>query len=125
MSLVTQCPLSAAVTSVPETSCPVAFDQISKIAFQQIQSTPSFTTTTVLLKATWTPLLAASDATKVVLTPMLSNLVIPVSEVATEGGGDNTTINGIRNVLGLNSVTVTATLANISDATKQALQGLS
>jgi hypothetical protein len=124
MSLINACPLPAALVSVPETTCAVRFDQISKIAFQKIQTTPSFTTTTILVKATWTPLLAASDDTKLVLSPLLNNLVIPASELNAEGGNDNTTIGGVRNVKGLNGVTPTAKILNISDATKQAIQGL-
>lgn len=124
MSLINSCPLPAALGSVPETSCPVIFGQISKIAIQRIQAVPSFTLLTAILKATWTPHLAAVDDEKIVLTPMISNLVLPASELLSEGGNDNTTVNGIRNVRGLGSLTVTGQILNISEATKAALQAL-
>lgn len=124
MSLTSSCPLPAALVSVPESSCPFRLDQIAKVAFQQIQSSGYMTETTVLLKATWTALLAAIDATKVVLSPPINNLVIPVSQLASEGGNDNTTLGGVRNVKGLQMITITGQLLNISDATKKALQEL-
>jgi hypothetical protein len=124
MSLTQTCPLPAALTAIPESACPFRFDQISKIAFQQIQTSGFMTTTTVLLKATWTALLAAVDATKIVLSPPINNLILPPTEVNSEGGNDNTTIGGVRNIKGLNMVTVTGQLLNISVATKLAVQAL-
>lgn len=124
MSLINSCPLPNALGAVPETNCPVIFGQIAKIAIQRIQAVPSFTLVNALLKATWTPLLAAADDEKIVLTPMVNNVVLPQSELLTEGGNDNTTINGIRNVRGLGAVTVTGQILNITEATKAALQAL-
>jgi hypothetical protein len=124
MSLTISCPLPAVLTAVPESACPFRFDQISKIAFQQIQTAGFMTTTTILLKATWTALLAAVDATKIVLSPPINNCIIPPSELNAEGGNDNTTIGGVRKINGLNMVQVTGQLLNISDATKLAMQAL-
>ena len=124
MSLINECPLPVALVSIPETDCPVIFGQIAKIAFQKIQSVPSFTKVTIAQKATWTPLLTAIDDTKVILSPMISNLVLPKSELLSEGGNDNTTINGIRNVRGLGTVNPTGMILNIADTTKAALQKL-
>lgn len=122
--LTANCPLASALTAVPETTCPVDFGQIAKIAFQKRQTTSSFTTTTIKLLATWTPLLAASDASKVVISPLLSNLIVPKTEILKEGGNDNTTYKGMPKVNGLAPAEVTALLQSISDATKQALQAL-
>lgn len=118
------CPLPSALTSVPESECGTTFGQISKIGIQKIQASPSFSDSTIALKATWTPLLAASAGTKIVLTPMISNFIIPQSDVKAEGGGDNTTVNGIRNVIQLNTVTASGKLLNINEDTKAALQAL-
>jgi hypothetical protein len=122
--LSSECPLPSALVSVPETSCPVSFGQISKVILQQIQDTASVTATTALLKATWTPFLAATDSTKCVLSPLINSFVIPASELISEGGNDNTTINGIRNVKTLGSVTITGQILNITSATKKAMQSL-
>ena len=124
MSLIINCPLPAVIPDGIETDCPEIFGQICKIAFQKIQPIPSFTKITIGLKATWTPLLAASADTKIVLSPLISNFVIPASALLSEGGNDNTTINGIRNVRGLGTVTATGILKNISALTKKAIQGL-
>lgn len=122
--LTANCPLDTKLTAVPETTCPFDFGQIAKIAFQQRQSAKSFTAITIKSLATWTPLLAASDVTKVVMSPIVNNPVIPKSEILKEGGNDNTTLKGMPQINGLGHVEMTAIIKSISDATKQALQAL-
>ena len=124
MALNINCPLPAALAAIPESTCPEIFGQIQKIAFQIIQTTPSFTSTTIGLKATWTAAIAESDATKIVVSPFIMNLIVPETSLASEGGNDNTTINGIRNVRGLQTATATGNIVNVSAATRAGLQAL-
>jgi len=49
----------------------------------------------LLVEANWDTLLAESGDDKMIVTPFLHNFIIPQSEAQTEGGNDNTTINGI------------------------------
>jgi hypothetical protein len=102
------CPPPTALATIPSQACPEVWDQIVKFAFQRKQATPSFTSTTIKVAATWTPLLTASDSTKVVITPYIAGVVIPPGEVLKEGGNDNSTINGIPRITGLGFVPVTA-----------------
>lgn len=118
------CPAPTALASIPATSCPVKFEQIQKMAIQRIQSSPSFSTTSILLAATWTALLAAADSTKVIITPFMRNVVIPPSEPLFEGGNDNTTLNGIPLLRGIGTVRITAQVDNISSAAAAALRAL-
>lgn len=118
------CPPPTALASVPTQECPVRFDQICKFGFQRMQAAPSFTTTTLLAQATWTPLLAATDDTKIIISPYVSNFVIPPGEVLKEGGNDNTTLNGIPRLNGLGFVACTGQLQDIESAVAEALRAL-
>lgn len=118
------CPPPTALASVPDQTCPERFDQIVKFFFQRKQTSPSFTTTTVLLEATWTPLLVATDSTKIVKTPLVPNVVIPTGEVLKEGGNDNTTINGIPRLTGRGFVGATMQLQDVEAPVRAALRAL-
>lgn len=118
------CPPPAALATIPAQACPEVWDQIVKFAFQRKQASPSFTSATIKVAATWTPLLTATDNTKIVITPYIAGVVIPPSEVLKEGGNDNSTINGIPRIGGLGHVSVTAQPQSLAAAVRTALQGL-
>jgi hypothetical protein len=118
------CPPPTALATIPSQACPEVWDQIVKFAFQRKQATPSFTSTTIKVAATWTPLLTASDSTKVVITPYIAGVVIPPGEVLKEGGNDNSTINGIPRITGLGFVPVTAQPQSLQATVRAALQAL-
>jgi hypothetical protein len=118
------CPPGTALSTIPSQACPEVWDQIVKFAFQRKQTTPSFTSATIKVAATWTPLLTATDSTKVVITPYIAGVVIPPGEVLKEGGNDNSTINGIPRITGLGFVPVTAQPQSLQAAVRTALQGL-
>ena len=125
MSFEIVCPKPPALADIPAQDCPFRMDQIVRLAFGR-RAVPAFATeSSIKLLATWTPLLAAADEEKVVLSPIFSGLVIPSSEGLFVGGGDNTTFNGIREYNGENFVTVTGTFKNITPAVFLALQALS
>lgn len=118
------CPNPTALAAAPNPSCPVRFDQIQKMGIRRISGAAALTTTTVLVAATITPLLAAADNTKLLITPWLANFIIPNSEPLKEGGNDNTTINGIPKLNGLGFVNVTFQMKNVEAATAQAMRAL-
>jgi hypothetical protein len=96
-----ECPLPAAITDIPAFLCGEDFGQIQKIVFQRRQSVPTFATLAAAqLLAAWTPLLAAIDDTKAQTTPFFENFVIPGVTAITEGGDDNTTLDGVAVVTG-------------------------
>lgn len=127
MGLLCNCPLGASITSVPVGGCPESFGQIQKVVFQRIFSTGTTKNKFVLASAnpnvlaSWTPLLAASDGTKVVQSPYLHNVVTEVGE-ATEYGGGNETVGGIPIITGRGPTTVTANILNASQKTIEALK---
>ena len=59
---------------------------------------------------------------KMIVTPFMNNVIIPQSEEQTEGGNDNTTINGIETSLGEGFSKVTGELRGAPSAVSRALQ---
>ncbi len=118
------CPNPATLASAPNPSCPVRFDQIQKMAIRRIGGRATVTTATILLAATITPLLSATDDTKLLISPWLLDLKIPNSEPLKEGGNDNTTINGVPRLTGLGFASVSFMLENVEAATAQAMRAL-
>jgi len=116
------CPLPAALTTPPDTTCPVRFDQIIGVALHRIAGGKAFSASTILASATWTPLLAATDNTKVVLTPAFSGFTLPTSEVTIEGENDNSTIGGLGIVEGGNVVRPTGMFRNKSAVAMKAIR---
>jgi len=109
-----------------DTTCPVDFDQIVRIAFQLKQPAESFDVSSPIDDVdSWTPLLAASGDTKIVMSPALANLVIPPSEGAFSGENSNESVNGLGYYLGENNIRVTAEAHSITQATADALELLS
>ncbi len=118
------CPPATALTAIPNQDCGIRFDQIQRIAFQRKQATPSFTAASIKVQATWTPLLAATDATKIVLTPRMAALTISGGEPLYEGGNDNSTINGVRQLRGIGASNLSGNLQDVRGTILAAIRAL-
>lgn len=108
MSLICQCPANAAITTIPNVTCPENFGQIQKVAFQRLRKADgtknSFTSSaSILLLASWTALLAAADGSKVVVSPYINAPADSGGDARRTGGG-NDDLGGIAQVLGANPV---------------------
>jgi hypothetical protein len=127
MSLGCECPLPSVIPNQIDVACPVDFDQITRLAFQLNQGvTPSFVTAEPITDVdSWTALLAASGATKVVLSPALSSAVIPMSEGTYEGENSNDSLNGLGYYLGENNIRFTAMVVSAPQSVMDALEALS
>lgn len=129
MSLVCDCTnLPAALADIPNQTCQKneRIGQIVRLAFQRVQPSgaPTFTEANIGLEATWTPLLAAIDSTKIVLSPLLTNAVIANTEAQTTGGNDNTTVKGVPVYFGEGFGSFTSVLQDASKEVKDALAAL-
>lgn len=101
------CPAPAALTTIVKQNCKVNLLQIQRWLFQRagyLFDSTADPAVPITALASWTPLFAAVGATKVVSTPLIENWVFPRTEAVSEGGGDNTTIDGIEIVLGGSAV---------------------
>ena len=108
MSLICQCPAAAAISTIPNVTCPENFGQIQKVAFQRLRKADgtrnSFTTATAItLKASWTALLSATDGSKVVVSPYINAPADSGGDARMTSGG-NDDLGGVPQVLGGNPV---------------------
>lgn len=121
------CPKPASLSDVLRATCKENLGQIQRFIFQRQADGNDFTVGTlglINLLASWTPLWIAADDTKVVSSPYVENFVIPRTEKAVEGGGDNTTIDGIEIVVGANAVTALGQIAETPSSILKALRKL-
>jgi hypothetical protein len=117
------CPKPAALTTVAKVTCKENLGQIQRWIFQRAGFTFDADALITAL-ASWTPLFAAVGDTKIVSTPLIENFVIPRAEAITEGGGDNTTIDGKEIVLGAGAITATGVIAEAPESVIEALKEL-
>jgi hypothetical protein len=113
------CPGAPALTTILRPTCKQNLGQLQRFLFQR----PGFVfdanavdpaePNPIALLASWTPLFAANDDTKVVSSPYVENFVIPRAERITEGGGDNTTIDGREIHLGWGAISALGQVAEV------------
>lgn len=119
------CPGLTELAAIPAYTCGENLGQIQKLIFQRRQATGSPTFATLILPQTlanWTALLTETDNTKVVATPLFENFIIPPVEAITEGGDDNTTLNGVPLVVGASTISVTGNFRSIPAEILRALK---
>ena len=128
MSLVCQCPAAAALTTIPKVTCPENFGQIQKVAFQRLVKADgtknSFTSTAAIgLLASWTALLAATDGSKIVVSPYI-NAPADSGGDARKTSGGNDDLGGIAEVLGGNPVVFDGQLRSVPQSVIKAMKEL-
>ena len=122
------CPAAAALTTIPSAGCPESFGQIQKIAFQRLHKADgtknAFTSTnSILLKASWTALMAASDGTKIVLSPYVQAPTNDPGSPRTFGGG-NETLGGVEMIIGREPTTFSAVIRSVKQDVIKAMKEL-
>lgn len=128
MSLICQCPAAAAIATIPNVTCPENFGQIQKVAFQRLRKADgtknSFTNAaSILLKASWTALLAAADGSKVVVSPYI-NAPADSGGDARKTSGGNDDLGGIAEVLGGNPVVFDGQLRSVPQSVIKTMKDL-
>lgn len=116
MTLICNCPKAAAISEIPDKVCEKEIGQIQKLIFQRRFSGGSENQITIAtsnpnLLATWTPLLAAADSTKVVVSPIVEEPATTPGEARQFGGG-NATPGGVIRILGGNPTAMTFVVRN-------------
>lgn len=128
MSLICQCPAAAALPTIPNVACPENFGQIQKVAFQRLHQADGtvnkFTTAaSILLKASWTALLAAANGTKIVVSPYINAPADSGGDARMTSGG-NDDLGGIPQVLGGNPVQFDGSLRSVPQSTIKVMKEL-
>lgn len=123
-----QCPAAAALPNVPNVQCSETFGQIQKVAFQRLRKDDgtrnSFTADGEITKLeSWEALLAATDGSKVVVSPYIYSPADSGGDARMTGGG-NDDLGGIPDVLGSSPVQFTSQLRAIPQDVAKALKQL-
>lgn len=110
-----KCPAGAALPDIPVSACAETFGQIQKVAFQRLTKADGSknkfakTASDITKLASWTPLLSASDGTKVVISPYIQAPTAEAGDPTTFGGG-NETLGGIEEIVGRNPTPFTGVI---------------
>lgn len=128
MSLICQCPAAAAIPTIPNVACPENFGQIQKVAFQRLHKADgtknSFTSTAAITAlASWTALLAATDGSKIVVSPYINAPADSGGDARMTSGG-NDDLGGIPQVLGGNPVQFDGQLRSVPQSVIKAMKEL-
>lgn len=116
------CKRPDALTTISKVDCPVDFGQFVALLFQRAQPSPTFASEAALKAlASWTPLLTATDGTKVIKTPLFAGFVVPGSEPQYADENSNASIDGAGYFTGFNAVKATGTFSGIPSAVKSQL----
>lgn len=116
--ITTSCPAAASLTSILQARCAEDFGQIQKVIFQRLSgpgvthnilttATSSGGGSSIMLLADMQTLLAATDSTKIVVSPYVESPAVEAGDARTSGGG-NDSLNGIETLVGTNPTTFTA-----------------
>lgn len=120
------CPKDTALTEIPTQDCGVNLKQIQRVAFQRNGNqfgTNAATPNDINELADWQALKAANDDSKIVITPLIgANPVIEPGDAITNGGGDNSTLNGVEEVEGVNPSVFSAEFKELSPAIEKAMK---
>ena len=113
---------------IPVSNCPESFGQIQKVAFQRLYKSTgeknSFKTDAgIEKKASWTPLLAADDDTKIVISPYIQAPTAEAGAPRTFGGG-NETLGGIEEIVGREPTPFTGVMRKLPQKIIKALKEL-
>lgn len=128
MAILCGCPPGAEIDDIPNADCPEEFGQLQKVIFQRLKQADgtkneiTIATTDPNLLATWTALKAASDGTKVTVSPFIQN---PETEPGAkrEFGGGNATLGGIPIVLGAEPTTFAGQVYRARQDVIEAMKG--
>lgn len=113
MGLNCGCPAGASLTTIPYSECKETLGQVQKVIFQRIYSENNgaivkntISATNIASKAAMMALMAATDGTKIVVSPYIQNPTTEPGELRTFGSG-NQVLGGIPIVLGSDSTAFT------------------
>lgn len=122
------CPAPTSLTEIIAEVCGVDLKQIQRLAFQRVGDsfdTGATTPTDILSLSAWQSKMTATDDTKIVVTPIIgADPTIEAGEPITTGGGDNSTLNGVEEVEGVNPSSFSCMFKSLSSKVEKALKAL-
>jgi hypothetical protein len=121
------CPEPTALTEIVAENCGVDLKQIQRIAVQRygdvFDSAGTPTPTDILELATWQAKKISETDLKIVFTPMIGgDPVIEAGEAIRNGGGDNSTLNGVEEIDGTNPSAFSCVFKSLPSTTESQLK---
>ena len=119
------CPLPTHLEDIGAQGCPFNVGQIQRVIITRASNSTfpvTISSSDPAVIGTWTPLLTASDDTKVVKTPLGTSPTIVGGSAITQGGNDNSTLNGEVEVTGTELSVFTADFKDLSPAIARAIK---
>jgi hypothetical protein len=119
------CPLPAAISDLTASTCGENWGQIQKVIIQRRGDTFDGTLgNDITVLADWQTRTGAADDTKAVITPFVYNAIVTAGESITNGGGDNTTLGGEVELVGVNPSVFAGMFQSLTSAQIAELQTL-
>lgn len=118
------CPPPAHLNGIAATTCPQKWGQIQKIAFGRSYEDRFANMGAFIGENIWEALLAVTNDSKLVVSPYFAGMQFPVAAPITQGGNDNTTINGVTDLQGGQMIVVPFVLTNQSSQTMREFREL-
>lgn len=123
------CPEPTALTEITAEACGVNLKQIQRLAYQRISgdhfNDGDIPATDITLLADWQAKISAVDEEKIVITPLIGgDPTIESGEAITTGGGDNSTLNGVEEVEGVNPSSFSCIFKSLSSTVEAELKEL-
>lgn len=119
------CPTPTSLTEIIASACGVNLKQIQRLAFQRIGSKFDSVSNGILTLAAWQAFMTASDNTKIVVTPLIgADPVIEAGEAIKNGGGDNSTMNGVEEIDGVNPAEFSCVFKSLPSETEKSMKAL-
>jgi hypothetical protein len=122
------CPESSTLLEIVAENCGVDLKQIQRVGFQRggdVFDTAGIPVSDILTLSAWQAKKTATDDTKIVFTPIIGgDPVIQAGEAITNGGGDNSTLNGVEEIDGVNPSSFSCMFKSLSATVESQLKAL-
>lgn len=117
------CVRPESLTAPAKQDCAVHFGQLVRFAYRRRLTVAAFATEAAMLtQAAWNAAITADDETKIILTPLFSEFVIPASEAQFLEENTNGSINGKGYLAGYNAVKPTGSHIGLPGSIKATLK---
>lgn len=120
------CPANTALSSIDALDCGIDLTQIQKLGFQRSQTDAPFKVANpITALASWQAFMTATDSTKIVVTPLIGGdpIIEPGDKIST-GGGDNSTMNGVEEIEGVNPSNFSCIFKSLTPAIEKQIKSL-
>ena len=119
------CPTPTSLTEIIAAACGVNLKQIQRLAFQRLGTQFVSATSDISTLASWQALMTATDGTKMVVTPLIgADPIIDAGEAIKNGGGDNSTLNGVEEIDGVNPAAFSCIYKSLPSETEKSMKAL-